>query len=43
MMMRVILITLGMLLAVDHYATYGKYTSVAMRASSQILHHLRVI
>jgi hypothetical protein len=42
-MVRVILITLGLLVAVDHYMSYGKYTSAAMRASSQILHHFRVI
>jgi len=42
-MARVILITLGLLVAVDHYMSYGRYTSAAVRASSQILHHLRVI
>jgi hypothetical protein len=42
-MARVILITLGLLVAVDHYMAYGKYTSAAMRVSSQILHHFRVI
>ena len=42
-MARVILITLIMLVVVDHYMSYGKYTSAAMRASSQILHHFRVI
>ena len=43
MMVRVILITMGILVAVDHYTSYGRYTTAAMRASSQILHHLRVI
>jgi hypothetical protein len=42
-MARVVLIMLVVLVAVDHYMSYGKYTSAAMRASSQILHHLRVI
>jgi hypothetical protein len=42
-MARVFLVALVMLVAVDHYMSYGKYTSAAMRASSQILHHFRVI
>jgi hypothetical protein len=42
-MVRVFLITLVVLVAVDHYMSYGKYTSLAMRTSSQILHHFRVI
>jgi hypothetical protein len=42
-MARVILITLVLLVAVDHYMSYGRYTSAAMRASSQILHHFGVI
>jgi hypothetical protein len=42
-MARVFLIILVVLVAVDHYMSYGKFTSVAMRASSQILHHFRVI
>jgi hypothetical protein len=42
-MARVFLITLILLVAVDHYMSYGKYTSAALRASTQILHNLRVI
>jgi hypothetical protein len=42
-MARVFLITLILLVAVDHYMSYGKYTSAALRASTQILYHFRVI
>jgi hypothetical protein len=42
-MVRVIVITLIMLAAFDHFSTNGRYTSAAMQASSQILHGLRVI
>ena len=42
-MARVFLIMLVVLVTLDHYMSYGKYTSAAMRASSQILHHFRVI
>lgn len=42
-MARIFLITLILLVAVDHYVSYGKYTSAALRASTQILHNFRVI
>jgi hypothetical protein len=42
-MTRVFLITLVVLVVVDHYMSHGKYTSLAMQVSSQILHHFRVI
>jgi hypothetical protein len=42
-MARVILITLILLVAADHYMAYGKYTSAALRVSSQVLHHFGVL
>jgi hypothetical protein len=42
-MLRTALIALAILASLDHMMYAGKYTSVAMQASSSILHHLRVI
>jgi hypothetical protein len=42
-MLRIFVITVIMLAAADHFMSYGRYTSDAMRASSEILHHFRVL
>jgi hypothetical protein len=41
-MLRVALMVLAMLVSYDHVAYNGKFTSAAMQASSQILHHFGV-
>jgi len=42
-MLRTVVVALVILAGLDHIMYAGKYTSVAMQASSSILHHLRVI
>jgi hypothetical protein len=42
-MIRIMMVTLVLLAAFDHFSSNGKYTTAALRASSTILHNLRVI